>query len=122
VERINTSFPHWFCSNFRKYNNNENALPIDQHMLLALIAPRALYVDCAADDLWGDPRGSYLALYYALPVFKLFDSKTSVNEAMPPLNTQISSGKIAFHIREGEHNLKLKDWNFIMDFADKVLK
>ncbi len=122
VARINTSFPHWFCSNYRKYNNNEDALPLDMHMLLALTAPRALYVDCAADDLWGDPRGSYLALYYALPVFKLFDSKTSVNEAMPPLNTQISSGKIAFHIREGEHNLKLKDWNFIMDFADKVLK
>lgn len=122
VARLNTAFPHWFCTNYKKYSNNEDALPVDMHELLALTAPRALYVDCASDDLWGDPRGSYLALYNVMPVFKLFDSKTLISEAMPPLNTQISSEKIAFHIRDGEHNLKLKDWNFIMDFADKVLK
>jgi hypothetical protein len=122
VARINTAFPHWFCSNYKKYNDNENALPIDQHMLLALTAPRVLYIDCAADDLWGDPMGSYLALCSSIPVFKLFDGKTSISETMPPLNTQVTSGKVAFHIRDGEHNLKLKDWNFIMDFADKVLK
>lgn len=122
VASINTSFPHWFCSNYTKYNNNEDALPIDQHMLLALTAPRTLYVDCASDDLWGDPRGSYLALYNAMPVFKLFDKKTAISEAMPPLNMQISSEKIGFHIRDGEHNLNMKDWNFIMDFADSGLK
>jgi hypothetical protein len=122
VARINTSFPHWFCSNYKKYNNNEDNLPVDMHELLALTAPRALYVDCASDDLWGDPKGSYLALYNALPVFKLFDSKTDISETIPPLNVQVAGGKMAFHIREGEHNLKLKDWNFIMDFADKVLK
>jgi hypothetical protein len=122
VARLNTAFPHWFCTNYRKYGNNEDALPVDTHELLALIAPRALYLDCAAEDLWGDPKGTYLALYNALPVFKLFDAKTSISEAMPPLNFQVSSGKLGFHIREGEHNLKLKDWNFIMDFADKVLK
>jgi hypothetical protein len=122
VARLNSAFPHWYCTNYKKYINNEDALPVDMHELLALTAPRALYVDCASDDLWGDPRGSYLALYNAIPVFRLFDRKTSISEAMPPLNTQISSEKIAFHIRDGEHNLKLKDWNFIMDFADKVLK
>ena len=122
VARLNTAFPHWFCTNFKKYGNNEDALPVDSHELLALIAPRALYIDCASDDLWGDPRGCYLALYNAVPAFKLFNSKTSVSEVMPPLNTQISSEKVAFHIRDGEHNLKLKDWNLIMEFADKVLK
>jgi pimeloyl-ACP methyl ester carboxylesterase len=122
VARLNTAFPHWFCTNYTKYSNNEDALPVDTHELLALIAPRALYVACASDDLWGDPRGSYLALYNSLPVFKLFNNKTSISEVTPSLNTQVTSGKIAFHIRDGEHNLKLKDWNFVMDFADKVLR
>jgi pimeloyl-ACP methyl ester carboxylesterase len=122
IARINTSFPHWFCANYKKYNNNEDLLPLDQHMLLALTAPHALYVDCASDDLWGDPRGSYLALYNSLPVFRFFDKTINLAESMPSLNVQVISGNVAFHIRDGEHNLKLKDWNFFMNFADKVLK
>jgi len=122
VSRINTSFPHWFCSNFKKYNNNEDALPVDMHMLLALSAPRALYVDCASDDLWGDPRGSYLSLYNSVPVYNLLGIKSDIPETMPPLNKQVISGKVAFHIRDGVHNMLLKDWNWFMDFADVVLK
>jgi hypothetical protein len=122
ILRINTAFPHWFCQNYRKYNNNETAMPVDQHMLMALIAPRALYIDCASDDLWGDPKGSYLALYYSLPVFRLFDSTIILPEEVPPLNKQVVSDNIGFHIRNGEHNLKLQDWNFFMDFADGLWK
>jgi len=122
VERINTAFPHWFCSNYKKFSGKEDLLPVDMHMLLALAAPRALYVDCASDDLWGDPRGSYLALYNAVPVFKLLGVKSDIPEAMPPLNKQVISGKVAFHIRDGVHNMLLKDWNWFMDFADVVLK
>ncbi len=122
VGRINTAFPHWFCSNYRSYSNNEDSLPVDMHMLLSLIAPRALYVDCASEDLWGDPRGSYLALYNAVPVFKLLGVKSDIPESMPPLNKQVTSGKVAFHIRDGVHNMLLKDWNWFMDFADAVLK
>jgi hypothetical protein len=122
IARLNTSFPHWFCTNYRKYNNNENALPVDTHELLSLIAPRALYIDCASEDLWGDPMGCYLALYNSLPVFRLFGIKSELPETVPPLDRQVISGKIAFHIRTGEHNLKLQDWNLFMDFADKVMK
>jgi hypothetical protein len=122
VARINTAFPHWFCSNYKKYSDNENAMPVDMHMLLALIAPRALYVDCADEDLWGDPKGSYLSLYNALPVFLLLKASSGIPETMPPLNKQVISGKVAFHIRDGAHNLLLKDWNWFMDFADVVWK
>ena len=122
VERLNTAFPHWFCTNYKKYSHNEKALPVDMHMLLALIAPRALYIDCADEDLWGDPRGSYISLYNAVPVFKLLGMNSDIPESMPPLNKQVISGKVAFHIRNGVHNLLLKDWNWFMDFADKVLK
>jgi hypothetical protein len=122
VSRINTSFPHWFCTNYRKYNNNESAMPVDMHELIGLIAPRAVYIDAASEDLWGDPKGCYLALYNSLPVFRLLGIKSELPEAVPPLDKQVISGKVAFHIRPGEHNLKLQDWNFFMDFADKVLK
>ena len=122
VERINTGLPHWFCSNYKKFNNNEDALPVDQHMLLALIAPRALYVACASEDLWGDPRGSYLALYNSLPVFRLMGTGSVLPETMPPLNKQVRSGKVCYHIRDGVHNMLLKDWNWFMDFGDVIWK
>ena len=122
VARINSSFPHWFCLNYRQYNNKEDSMPFDMHMLLALIAPRALYVACADEDLWGDPKGSYIALYNALPVYKLLKTGSDMPEVMPPLNAPVSGGKVGFHIRDGGHNLLLKDWNWFMDFADKVWK
>jgi len=122
VARLNSSFPHWFCTNYNKYSNNEIALPVDMHMLLALIAPRALYIDCADEDLWGDPHGSYISLYNAVPVFKLLGWNSSIPESMPPLNKQVISGRVGFHIRDGVHNMLLKDWSWFMDFADIVLK
>jgi len=122
VARLNSAFPHWYCSNYNKFSNNEDALPVDMHMLLALTAPRALYVDCADEDLWGDPHGSYLSLFYSLPVFKLLGMNSDLSENMPPLNKQVISGRVGFHIRDGAHNLLLRDWNQFMDFADLVLK
>ncbi len=122
VYEINRAFPHWFCTNYRAYNNNEDALPVDQHMLIALIAPRPVYVASADRDLWGDPRGQYLALYQAVPAYNLFKIKSDFPEATPPLNTPWFSGNMAYHIRDGKHNMLLKDWNYFMDFADIVLK
>ena len=121
VERINSSFPHWFCTNYRKYSGKEETMPFDMHMLLALTAPKALYIDCADDDLWGDPEGCYLALYNAIPAFQLFSrEKIQIPELMPPLNRQLISGNVGFHIRNGVHDLKLQDWNCFMDFAKRI--
>ncbi len=97
-------------------------MPVDMHMLMALIAPRALYVASAADDLWADPRGSYLSLFNSLPVYNLLKIKSSLPPEMPPLNKPVTSGKTGYHIRDGVHNMLLKDWNWFMDFADMVLK
>jgi len=115
---INTAFPHWFCTNYRKYNDNEDNLPVDMHMLLGLTAPRSLYVACADEDLWGDPAGSYISLQNSLPVFRLFNPGTSLPPVIPPLNTPVYGGKTGFHIRDGGHNMLLKDWNWFMDFAE----
>lgn len=122
ITQINNAFPHWFCTNFRKYNGNEDTMPVDMHMLLALTAPRALYVASAGDDLWGDPRGSYLALYNAVPVFRLFGKTDGIPVSMPPLNTQVKNGNLAYHVRDGGHNMLVKDWNMFMNFAEIVLK
>jgi hypothetical protein len=122
VARINTSFPHWFCANYKMFNDKEEQMPFDMHMLLSLIAPRALYIACADEDLWGDPKGSYISLFNAAPVFNLLGIKSDIPESMPQLNRQIISGRVGFHIRDGVHNLLLKDWNWFMDFADIVLK
>ncbi len=122
VERINTSFPHWFCTNYKKYNDNENAMPVDQHMLIALIAPRIAYIACASEDLWGDPKGSYLALYHSLPVFQLLGTGSTLTETMPPLNKPVRSGKVGYHVRAGGHNMLVQDWNAFMDMGDMVWK
>ncbi len=122
VARINNAFPHWFCLNYRNWSDNEDSMPVDMHMLIALIAPRAVYVTSASEDLWADPRGSYLSLYHSLPVFQLYDMNSTLSDKMPPLNRPVIGGRLAYHIRDGAHNMLLKDWNWFMDFGDTILK
>jgi len=118
IERINTSFPHWFVAAYKQYNKHPELLPVDQHILLALIAPRPLYVASAADDWWADPKGEFLSAKNAEPVYALFGRRGLGVDKMPPPDHPVGE-TIKYHIRTGKHDFTLYDWQQYLDFADK---
>jgi hypothetical protein len=118
---IDTRFPHWFSPRLRAYHERESALPFDQHQLLALIAPRPLHVGSASEDRWADPRGEFLALAAAAPLYSLFGY-----EALPPGAVWPASGGVvrgdraAYHLRAGRHDLLAEDWRHYLDTAQRA--
>jgi hypothetical protein len=120
VGAINRQFPHWFARNFRRFNEREADLPFDQHELLALIAPRPLYVASAEGDRWADPRGEFLAARATGPVYALFGRAGLGVEAMPAIAQPVGEA-VRYHIRPGPHDITEYDWMQYLDFADRWL-
>lgn len=112
--------PHWFCDNFAKYHDREPDLPFDSHMLIALSSPRAVYVASASDDLSADPKGEFLGLAHASPVFALWNHPPIGIDEMPLIETPLLRQSRAYHVRRGVHDLLLYDWQRYMDFADRL--
>lgn len=122
VARINKSFPHWFNETYKGYGERVDELPVDQHMLAALIAPRAVAVGSAEADTWADPRGEFLALVHAAPVYALFGKKGLGTAEMPAIGAPLHGDGMHYHIRAGKHNLTLEDWTAYFDFADRLFR
>ena len=122
VRAIQVTFPHWFCTNYLKYMDNEDALPVDQHELLALIAPRPVYVASASLDRGADPRGEFLGAVGAMPVYKLFGYNGLDSTEFPGPHSCIGGDRMGYHLREGRHDILAWDWKHYLDFADKYLK
>ncbi|WP_345952341.1 prolyl oligopeptidase family serine peptidase [Mucilaginibacter sp. PAMB04168] len=117
IEKINATFPYWFCDNYKKYNNNEDDLPVDQHMLIALSAPRPVYTTNATKDKWADPSGSYMAIKAAEPVYELYRIKSALYASLPPPNRPALQPPLGYHLREGIHDLTAYDWDKFIRFA-----
>ncbi|MCU0702686.1 MAG: acetylxylan esterase [Fimbriiglobus sp.] len=121
VKRINTSFPHWFSDSFKKYNDDPNKLPIDQHELLALCAPRPVLYTNAADDLWANPSGQFDMMRRATPVYELLGVKGVEADTMPGQGKLLNS-RLGYWIRAGKHEMNAEDWKTFLAFANQWMK
>jgi (4-O-methyl)-D-glucuronate---lignin esterase len=121
IANLVAAFPYWFSTSFQKFAGHSDQLPVDAQELIALIAPRPVYVTGAEDDRWGDPKGEFLASVAAGPVFQLLGAQAIGTHQMPPLNQPIME-TVAFHIRTGKHAVTAFDWDQFLTFADMHLR
>lgn len=118
VTRINTTFPHWFCAEFKKFNDQPERLPFDQNCLIAVCAPRPVLLGCATEDLWANPKGQFEMLQGADKVYRLMGTDGLAATQMPEVNEVIDS-TLGYFIRLGKHSMTKDDWKVFLDYADK---
>jgi hypothetical protein len=116
------NFPWQFSGNFQKWVGKWNDLPVDQHMLIALCAPRPVYVNGGLTDQWSDPKGEFLAMVAAGPVYRLLGAKDLGVTEVPPLDKPVTSGSLGFHYHSSGHTAVPADWKAFLDFADRHFK
>ena len=115
---INSRFPHWFCGEFHKFNEQVDRLPIDQNCLIAMCAPRPVLLTNAIKDQWADPSGQFEALQSADRVYRFLDAPGLEADKQPALGKPVLS-HLGYYIREGGHSVTRDDWKVFLDFADK---
>lgn len=118
--QLTKGFPYWFTPSYAGYADRINELPVDAHQLIALIAPRGYHGGDGTRDLWADPRGSWLALVEASKIWALLGSGAPLSNEMPLVNDLLVAGPLAYHIREGGHDLTAFDWKRYLDHADRL--
>lgn len=119
IADITRRFPFWFCKNYQQFADNESALPMDQHMLVSLIAPRLLYTTSKTFDAWADPKGQFESLVQATPVYRLLGTTGMPALEQPDPETPLLDGEIGYHFKTGFHNLDEYDWNMFLEFAKR---
>jgi len=122
VDDVAANFPWWMARNFQKYSKRWNDMPVDAHMLIALNAPRPVFVTGGTQDQWADPRGMFLAEVAAGPVYRLLGKKDLGTSELPPLDTPLTAGDLGFHYHTGGHTITAEDWRAFLEFADRHLK
>ncbi|MBT5927706.1 MAG: acetylxylan esterase [Verrucomicrobia bacterium] len=122
LKKMVTRFPYWLCRNAWKFIEQEDDLPVDQHMLLACIAPRPVYVHSSTEDTWADSRGEYLSAFHASEVYRLLGKKGLESSTLPEIRNPVMESDVGYHIREGGHSIEPYDWQQFMNFADHHFK
>lgn len=115
---------HWMAGNFLKYAGplNWNDLPVDAHELIALCAPRPVFVSSGeVGDAWVDARGMFMAAVAAGPVYKLLGKSDLGTSVFPPVGTSLIRGDIAFRQHDGGHTPG-PNWPVFLDFASRYFK
>lgn len=122
LKKMVTRFPYWLCRNALKFVEQEDDLPVDQHLLLACIAPRPVYVHSAEGDTWADPRGEYLSAFHASEVYRFLGKTGLRNHEQPEAREPVIDSFVGYHTREGGHSIEPYDWNQFLNFADYHFK
>lgn len=125
AESVRAIMPHgrWFAREYSKWADREAEMPYDQHQILALVAPRLLYVSSAADDAWAGPAGEFYAARMASQAWELYGLRGLVSDGVPPeTNRALQEGCVGYHRRSGPHAILEGDWNRYLDFADRHWK
>ena len=119
VDDMAQNFPYQFAGNFQKWAGRWNEMPVDAHMLIALSAPRPVYVTGGTGDQWADPVGEFLAQVAAGPVYRLLGRKDLGVSQLPPLDTPVTSGDLGFHYHTGGHTATVADWQAFLTFLGR---
>jgi len=121
AKHMAVNFGYQFCGNYQKYQDHVDQMPTDQHELIALMAPRPVYLSTGSEDQWSDPRGEFLAAVAAGPVYQLLGKQGLGTDQMPPLDKPILH-TIGFHTHSGKHEMTAFDWGQFLAFADMHLR
>jgi hypothetical protein len=121
AKHMAVNFGYQFCGNYQMFQDDWSRMPVDQHELIALIAPRPVYLSTASEDQWSDPKGEFLAAAAAEPVFRLLGKRGLETDQMPPADRPIQH-TIGFHMHTGKHEITVFDWEQYLAFADMHLR
>ena len=122
IADITHRFPYWFCGNYKNWAGHEDDAPFDQHMLLALIAPRRLYVCSATEDQWADPVKEYAGAKAASEAWSFLRCPRLIGpETLPAPETPLHAGNVAYHLRTGPHFQGRADWGYVMAYREAHL-
>lgn len=121
IRDITKTFPHWLSKKYAEFSEREEDLPIDQHMLLALCAPRPLYVSSASEDEWADPEKEFESAQKASEIYSLYGKEGLQNEIFPKINSPVGNGYIRYHNRKGAHGCRRYDWEQYLKFIKQFM-
>lgn len=122
VDDMAVAFPWWFVGTFPQYVGKWHTMPVDAHLLIALSAPRPVFVTGGTQDQWADPKGEFLAQVAAGPVYRLLGGKDLGTSEVPPLDHPLITGDLGFLYHTGGHTIAPGDWKAFLEFAGRYLK